>query len=290
MTEEFNTTFVVPNDTWAECPNVVIVRGDLIHPIVSGNKLYKLEPHFKNAKNLNKSLIVSVGGRYSNHLHALAWMGNDRGIATIGFVRSYSGQSVTPTMLDCAQWGMQLKYIEPRVYDERYETSFWSQIEKDYPDSYAIAEGGWSEDSILGSSQWWSSIPIGTNLVVTAVGSGTTLAGLLLSAPQGVKVVGVPVYRDPTGYQDLRDSLHKLGISPSQYELWPGYAGKGFGRSSAQLKQFADAFWSQTGVQLDPVYNVKSFHALHDKLLNQRAFGDLKIAILHTGGLQGLRS
>lgn len=276
-------------EPWPGQPSIVVVRGDLIHPIISGNKLFKLIPHLKKAKELKKATLISVGGRYSNHLHAMAWAGQQQGFRTLGIVRSYKDQPTTPTLFDCQHWGMQIKLLEPNRYAARYEEAFWQHLERDYPNSYAIKEGGWSEESIVGSASWWPSIPDATDVVIVPVGSGTTLAGLIKSAPHGTKVIGVPVYRDPNDYKSLRDSLHDLGIEQESYELWTGHAGKGFGRTSPQLDQFSESFTSLTGILLDPVYNSKTFNALHERLLRGQISDDINIAILHTGGLQGMR-
>lgn len=50
-------------------------RDDLIHPAISGNKWRKLKYHLLHAKEHGKRHLLSFGGAYSNHIHALAAAG-----------------------------------------------------------------------------------------------------------------------------------------------------------------------------------------------------------------------
>ena len=50
-----------------------ILRLDKLHPIVSGNKWFKLRYYIEDAIANKATTIVSFGGPYSNHLVALAF-------------------------------------------------------------------------------------------------------------------------------------------------------------------------------------------------------------------------
>lgn len=64
-----------------------ILRTDLIHPVVSGNKWFKLKYNLIKAREHGKSSLLSFGGPWSNHLHALAEAGRLFDFKTIGLVR-----------------------------------------------------------------------------------------------------------------------------------------------------------------------------------------------------------
>ena len=66
---------------------VSIKRDDLIHPIISGNKWRKLKYSLDHALLLGSDTLISMGGAYSNHLHALAYTGKILGLKTKGFIR-----------------------------------------------------------------------------------------------------------------------------------------------------------------------------------------------------------
>ena len=55
---------------------VAVLRLDQIDPLISGNKWFKLTEHLAQARDAGASGIISLGGAYSNHLHALAAAGN----------------------------------------------------------------------------------------------------------------------------------------------------------------------------------------------------------------------
>ena len=57
-----------------------ILRLDKLHPIVSGNKWFKLRYYIEDAIAHNASTIASFGGPYSNHLVALAYAAKEKNI------------------------------------------------------------------------------------------------------------------------------------------------------------------------------------------------------------------
>ncbi|MEJ2073578.1 MAG: hypothetical protein P8X79_08990 [Reinekea sp.] len=280
----------IPLAEWPGLSNVKILRGDLIHPIVSGNKLYKLLPIIDKARSQNKSTLISVGGRYSNHLHALAWAGREFNFNTVGVVRGFSAQELTPTLMDCITWGMSIHFVDFQMYEQRYSPEFWQPWLDKYDRSFPIYEGGWSEEAIAGSKSWWRSIPSTTDVVICAIGSGSTFSGLLMSAPYNVEVIGVPVFKDPDQYTDLRSKITGVTGLNKSLPLWEGFAGRGFGKLSAEQKNFKVWFEGRTGIPLDPVYTAKAFYALHTQLALNPSLQNKNIVIMHSGGLQGNRT
>jgi 1-aminocyclopropane-1-carboxylate deaminase len=65
-----------------------ILRLDEIHPVISGNKWYKLRYYLEDALRLGAKEIASFGGAYSNHLVALALACKNAGLGSMGFVLS----------------------------------------------------------------------------------------------------------------------------------------------------------------------------------------------------------
>ena len=51
-----------------------VLRDDLIHPIISGNKLRKLKYNVLAANKNECQRIVTFGGAYSNHILATAFL------------------------------------------------------------------------------------------------------------------------------------------------------------------------------------------------------------------------
>jgi 1-aminocyclopropane-1-carboxylate deaminase/D-cysteine desulfhydrase-like pyridoxal-dependent ACC family enzyme len=66
---------------------VDILRLDRLHPVVSGNKWFKLKYYLQDALAQQKTTIASFGGAYSNHIVAIAFAAKEAGLKSIGFIR-----------------------------------------------------------------------------------------------------------------------------------------------------------------------------------------------------------
>ena len=64
-----------------------ILRLDMIHPIASGNKIFKLAFFLDQVQSVNHKTLLTFGGAYSNHLAATAFAGAQLQLRTIGIVR-----------------------------------------------------------------------------------------------------------------------------------------------------------------------------------------------------------
>ena len=67
---------------WApegSCATIQMLRLDKLHPIVSGNKWYKLKYNAAAAKAAGKRTLLTFGGGYSNHLVATAYAAKEWG-------------------------------------------------------------------------------------------------------------------------------------------------------------------------------------------------------------------
>ena len=85
---------------WLNGVEVAVLRLDRIDPLISGNKWFKLTGHLAQAQQAGASGIISLGGAYSNHLHALAAAGKRFGFATVGLLRGHPQD--TPTVSTCS--------------------------------------------------------------------------------------------------------------------------------------------------------------------------------------------
>ncbi len=66
---------------------IYILRLDLMHLQINGNKWFKLKYNLVEAKQRNLSTILTFGGAYSNHIYATAAAGNIFCFRTIGVIR-----------------------------------------------------------------------------------------------------------------------------------------------------------------------------------------------------------
>ena len=52
--------------------SVSVLRLDLVHPVISGNKWFKLKCYIEEAREKNRKTIITFGGAWSNHIIATA--------------------------------------------------------------------------------------------------------------------------------------------------------------------------------------------------------------------------
>lgn len=279
-------------------------RDDLNHPVVSGNKLHKLAPNLVMAQQRGCDTVLSFGGAYSNHLHALAWACREQGLSSIGLVRGELLSQLTPTLTDCQAWGMRLVPIQRKTY-RQLQTKLSAiggnclahellppSIIKAPNNALVIPEGGSNHiaiDSLANAYRPIFSQEKYQNIthLVCATGTGATLAGLYKAAPEHINIIGVQAVAE--GDATIERIHNWLGERPKNVSIVAGHLG-GFGKIPSTLTTFINAFEAQQGVPLDPVYNGKVMLKLWQ--LTEQCFftADDKVLVLHTGGLQGKRS
>jgi 1-aminocyclopropane-1-carboxylate deaminase len=88
-----------------------VLRLDELHPVVSGNKWFKLKYYLQQAMEQKADTIASFGGPYSNHLVALAFAAKEYNLKSIGYVRSNEDEPITPTLQEAIHYGMDLKFL-----------------------------------------------------------------------------------------------------------------------------------------------------------------------------------
>src|SRR5688572_28585997 len=77
-----------------------VLRLDALHPVVSGNRWFKLTGYLQAATDRNKTGIISFGGPYSNHLLATAAACASAGLAAVGSVRGERPRQLSPKQED----------------------------------------------------------------------------------------------------------------------------------------------------------------------------------------------
>jgi 1-aminocyclopropane-1-carboxylate deaminase len=112
--------------------SVSMLRLDTIHPVVSGNKIFKLYYFLEEAKNSIHKQIITFGGAYSNHLAATAFACKDAGIKCIGIVRGEEPKILSHTLQLCLQNEMQLEFISRSSYKKINEDEFLKSLTKKY--------------------------------------------------------------------------------------------------------------------------------------------------------------
>ena len=271
-----------------------ILRLDLLHPHISGNKWFKLKHHLIQARSAGATTLLSFGGAWSNHIHALAATGRETGIRTVGIIRGERPRKLSETLLDAQSWGMQLHFISRRDYHLKHDFDYQKRLLSDLglpsEDVLIVPEGGSGEQGVKGVEEILAagSIEPGKyHEIWLACGTGATMAGVIRSTKGESLVRGVAVLK---GGDFLKQDVgHCLLPGQTNWRLeTDGHCG-GYGRTSADLLEFIKAFEQDTGVPLDHVYVGKALLHLKKKIDNGWPDQNCRLLVIHTGGLQGKR-
>jgi len=277
---------------WLESANIeaAILRLDLVDPLISGNKWFKLRHHLLQAHEARAPGLISLGGNHSNHLHALAAAGKRFGFATAGLLRGHAQD--TPTVRDLQALGMELHWLGHGGYRARHQPGFWAPWQAQYPGWYCIPEGGGGLEGARGCAliveqaklqlaalgwpdyhAWW-----------LAAGTGTTLAGLVLAEAGRHAVHGALAV--PLGH-GVPQAVAELAGTRG-YQLHEACRG-GFARFDDDLLAFIDETERHTGIALEALYTGKALLALREQAQVGLFAAGTRLIFLHTGGLQGRR-
>jgi 1-aminocyclopropane-1-carboxylate deaminase len=266
-------------------------RDDLLHAEVSGNKFRKLKYPLLALRG-RRVTLVTMGGPWSNHLHAVAHAGALSGWPTVGLVRGAEGVS-TATLEDCRRLGMRVRFVSRNDYRTlRTYPDDWRRHVTDASDEHVwLPEGGSAPLALRGVAEIIDELPFIPDTLLVACGTGATLAGLLAGLRGRAHVIGVAVLRNA---DYLRHEIARL-LDQAGYPAYDNYTlltdchHGGYGKAPLALTQFCREFIEETGVPIEPVYTGKLFYAIK-QLTQAGAFHpNERIVAVHTGGLQGAR-
>lgn len=262
-------------------------RDDLLHPVISGNKWRKLKYILDFVISSGIDTIVSMGGAYSNHLHALAYAAQVLGVKTIGMIRGEQPSVLNSTLLDMQQWGMTLKFVSRTDYRHFRQYKDWHALPGLVPGQYWLPEGGAQILALRGVAELVNEIEIPYDILCAPCGTGTTLAGMIGAVPAAVSVLGFSALKNADFLTDDVESL--LTGSVSDWQINRDYHFGGFAKTNSELNSFMETFEAKTAIPLEPVYTGKMMYGLYDLIKKQHFKPGQRIIALHTGGLQGRR-
>jgi 1-aminocyclopropane-1-carboxylate deaminase len=275
---------------------LAVLRLDLLDPRISGNKWFKLCGHLQQAASVGAEGIISLGGAHSNHLHALAAAGKRFAFPTIGLLRGEP--CVTPTVADLQAFGMQLHWLGYAGYRERNSPEFTRRWQTAYPGWQLVPEGGgglsgtFGFAAVVGMLQQqlpllgWSDY----DACWLAVGSGTSLAGLVLAEAGRHPVHGALVVPARYGVAaQIGNLLRQAARTDQGYCLHAACRG-GYARFDTELAEFIHASEGDSGLLLEGCYTGKALLALREKVEAGYFAAGSRVVFMHTGGLQGRRA
>ncbi len=263
-----------------------ILRLDNIHSEVSGNKWFKLKYYLQNAAALHKTTVATFGGAWSNHIAAVAFACKESALKSVGIIRGEQPGVLSETLKKAAECGMELYFVSREEYKKK-ELIIQKFRDKNW---YWVDEGGYGLLGAKGASEILNTIDISNySHIVAAVGTGTMLAGLLLSAGKQ-KMLGISCMK---GNLSLEKEIFRLMAGQkheAQFQIIHDYHFGGYAKYPKRLIDFINEIYSEHRLPLDIVYTGKTFYAIKD--LTEKDFFEpgSRLLMIHSGGLQGNRS
>ncbi|HEX7902826.1 MAG TPA: pyridoxal-phosphate dependent enzyme [Chitinophagaceae bacterium] len=261
--------------------DVAVLRLDKIHPLISGNKWFKLKYYLEDASMQQKKTIATFGGAYSNHILATAAVCKLKGLASIGIIRGEEPSVLSPTLLQARELGMHLFFISREDYAQKKIPSAITAS-----DIYWINEGGYGEKGAQGASTITTCFDQHNYThICCAVGTGTMMAGLITASLPLQTVIGISVLKNNLEIMNSVKPL--LPEEKNNFHVFHDYHFGGYAKHKTELIRFMNEFYTHTMIPSDFVYTGKLFYAINDLVEKNYFPSGSNVLIVHSGGLQG---
>lgn len=265
-------------------PAVDVLKLQEVHPVVSGNKWYKLKYYLQEAIERGVTRIITRGGAYSNHIIATAWAAQELGLESIGIIRGLAPPMLSPTLQDAQSCGMTLRFIEKNQF------AHFQLPESETASALYVPEGGVGLLGIQGAADILTDIDVASYThILGACGTGTMITGLALRALPHQQVLGISV---------LNNAPSPLTEISAWLKNWPSvtpptllhYAYGGYAKVHPAVLATMRDCWEQEQLPLDFVYTGKLFSATRALIKEAYFTKNNRLLLIHSGGLQGNRS
>ena len=274
---------------------VIIKREDLNHPFISGNKWWKLKYNLAEAKRLNKKILLTFGGAYSNHIYATAAAAHECNFESIGIIRGEEVEPINPTLRFASEQGMKLHFVSREEYRKKNDIAFIQGLHEKFGDFYLIPEGGTNEFALKGCEEFGESLlSLNFDHLYLPVGTGGTITGIIAGLGDAREIVGVSVLKGDFLKKEVDQLLNiysqgKKNSSPiyGNWSILTSYHHGGYAKVTPELMEFIHEMKQQHNLPLDPVYTGKLMWAVMEEVKNGSFRRGSTILVVHTGGLQG---
>jgi len=261
-----------------------VLRLDKIHPVISGNKWFKLKYYLEDALRKDQKRLLSFGGAYSNHIIATACAAQQAGLQSTGIIRGERPAILSHTLSAAAALGMDLVFVSRSSYNQKGDPAFIEMLQQEYNNPCIVPEGGEGNSGKKGASEILQLVNRDNYThLLCAVGTGTLLAGLAASKTQKQQLIGIPVLKGFEGWpMPLLSTREKEGTHIVNDYHFGGYAKK-----NSLLFDFMNEWYQATGIPSDFVYTGKLFFGAIDLIKKGYFPKNSRILVVHSGGLQG---
>jgi 1-aminocyclopropane-1-carboxylate deaminase len=273
---------------------VQVLRGDLFHPWIQGNKWYKLRHFASLAEKENSRGFISVGGPWSNHLQAIGAFAAEKNLKTVFVIRGEESEwKDYPSVLQLRKTGARLFGISRSHF--RMITSGKATIRDFLPDKESFKNytevplGASCPETVEHTAKWAEHLIRHFDFtdLILPVASGGTLAGMLAGLPEQISVHGIDVLSSKGGLvKTTEELLRKAGMRARATLHWHDrYHFGSYAQNSPELISFMKELHKDYNIPSEHVYSGKAFFAVSDLADKGQFLKSKKLLVLHTGGL-----
>lgn len=216
---------------------------------------------------------------------------------SVGIIRGYKPKKLSPTLSDAVDFGMKIHFLGKKDYGRKDIRPLLPILKALSGKYYLIPEGGENLAGVRACAAIAQSTARQLKepyTLCSAVGTGSTLAGLIAGSSASTKLLGISVLKGEDSLSaKVREWLNLLGIdshSPSaDWNIETGFHHGGYAKISPELLRFMSEFEQRNHLLLDPVYTVKMLWAIETLAKQGYWAKDSRVVAIHSGGLQGRR-
>ena len=290
-------------------PEIFVKRDDLTGIAVSGNKVRKLEFTAAYALQEGYDVLITCGGVQSNHSRATAAVAARLGLKSHLVLRGEAPDVPNGNLFLDLLLGAKLTYIPGADHQallagmEQVAAAYAKQGHKaliiPMGASNALGSLGYVA-AIREMMQQFQEMEWTPDYIVTATGSGGTMAGLILGKKLfglSSQIVGVNVCDDAEYFhQEIAKIMQEfckrydvdVQAELTDYQIIDGYVGEGYALSRPEEQHFIAQVARTEGIILDPVYTGKAMYGLSQEIAKGAFTKEEKVLFIHTGGIYGL--
>lgn len=279
-------------------PRIFIKRDDLSGLALGGNKVRKLEYILADARQQKADVIITIGAVSSNHTRqtaaAAALLGLECQLVLIGQQpQEAQGNYLLDQLLGASTYCVRDREVEATAAKLIENNKLQGKT------SYLIPAGGHTSLGAIAYSDAYREIKAQSShdyaAVITAIGTGTTYAGLYLGQKiscDSTDILGISVGGDrPWCTSEILAVIHQVEAEagmelskPQDFSIYDDYIGEGYTKPYPRLLEVIRLLARTEGILLDPIYSGKAMVGLLDLIEKGRFSREENVLFLHTGG------
>ncbi len=276
-----------------------------------GNKVRKLEFLMAEAVDAGVEVVITTGGHQSNHARMVAAAACKLGMQAVLVLRGHPPTEYQGNLLLDRLFGAELEFLDPVAYFDLIDGRMQAHADAAAAQGRTariIPLGGANALGALGyvraveemADQLRQTGAPPPDVIVVPVGSGGTLAGLLVGCRRhwpATSAVGISVSRDSAWFQDRVSKMAGecaalMGMPdtwrPADVWIEDGFVGPGYGQPSEGGNAAIHHAARSEGLLLDPVYTGKAMDGLFHLCRNGDIPAGSRVLFVHCGGSPAL--